>query len=125
LSCRNVDSATCNIFQINAVACSTSLNRLAAVVRNRTVAKGDSTTLEILRCGQFTGELAKRHEPFQEVYSNSVEIESSSNPLLDDECRFSLAPPTTPWPLASVWYSILRKNEPGIERRNRRNPRYY
>jgi hypothetical protein len=35
---RKVDSATCNIFQINAVAFSTLLNRLAAVVRSRTVA---------------------------------------------------------------------------------------
>src|SRR5262245_66671256 len=49
---RNVDSATCKIFQINAVALSTFLKRLAVVVLSRTVAKGDSTTFEVLRCGQ-------------------------------------------------------------------------
>src|SRR4029079_4901759 len=47
LSRRKVDSATCNSFQINAVAFSTFLKRLAAVVRSRTVAKGDSTTLVV------------------------------------------------------------------------------
>ena len=52
LSRRKVDSATCNSFQINAVAFSTFLKRLAAVVRSRTVAKGDSTTFVVLRCGQ-------------------------------------------------------------------------
>src|SRR5262249_25186039 len=52
LSRRKVDSATCNIFQINAVAFSTFLNRLAAVVRSRTVAKGDSITLLVRKWGQ-------------------------------------------------------------------------
>src|SRR4029434_7206264 len=52
LSRRKVDSATCNTFQINAVAFSTFLKRLAAVVRNRTVANGDSTTLLVRKCGQ-------------------------------------------------------------------------
>src|SRR6185295_19413404 len=52
LSLRNVDSASCNSFQINAVAFSTFLKRLAAVVRSRTVANGDSTTLLVRKCGQ-------------------------------------------------------------------------
>ena len=39
-----MDSATCSSFQINTVAFSTFLNRLAAVVRSRTVEKGDATT---------------------------------------------------------------------------------
>ena len=40
LSRRNADSATCNTFQIIAVAFSIFLNRLATVVRNRTAAQG-------------------------------------------------------------------------------------
>src|SRR5262249_42717399 len=52
LSRRKVGSATCKIFQITAVAFSTFLKRLAAVVRSRTVANGDSTGLVVRRCGQ-------------------------------------------------------------------------
>ena len=52
LSLRKVDSATCKIFQINAVAFSTFLKRLAAVVRSRTVAKGDSTIFVVRKCTQ-------------------------------------------------------------------------
>src|SRR5215813_8866469 len=52
LSRRKVDSATCNSFQITAVAFSTFLNRFAAVVRSRTVANGDSTTLLVRKCTQ-------------------------------------------------------------------------
>jgi hypothetical protein len=49
LSRRNVVSAPCRSFQISAVADDTFLNRFAAVVRNRTAAKGDSTTLVVRR----------------------------------------------------------------------------
>ena len=65
LSRRKVDSATCNIFQINAVAFSTFLKRLAAVVRSRTVAKGDSTTFVVRKVRPvLTGKLVEGHEPF-------------------------------------------------------------
>jgi hypothetical protein len=50
---------TCKIFQMSVVACSTFLNRLAAVVRSRTVAKGDSITFEVLRCGQCSRETGR------------------------------------------------------------------
>src|SRR5262247_3214248 len=40
---RKVFSAMSSVFQITAVAFSTFLNRLAAAVRSRTAAKGDST----------------------------------------------------------------------------------
>jgi hypothetical protein len=43
----------CNSFQINAVAFSTFLKRLAAVVRSRIVAKGDSTMFIVLKCEVF------------------------------------------------------------------------
>src|SRR5262249_2556283 len=56
LSLRKVDSATCNIFQINAVAFSTFLKRLAAVGRNRTMANGGWRPFEVLRWGEGSRE---------------------------------------------------------------------
>ncbi len=47
-----VRSATSNVFQMTAVAFSTRLNRLAAVVRSRTAAKGDSIGFVVRRCFQ-------------------------------------------------------------------------
>ncbi len=49
---RNVFSAMSSVFQITAVAFSTFLNRLAAAVRSRTAAKGDSTGFDVRRCFQ-------------------------------------------------------------------------
>ncbi len=49
---RNRASATCNTCQINAVADSTPLSRLPAVVRSRTAAEGDSTPLVVRGCCQ-------------------------------------------------------------------------
>jgi len=46
---RNLFSATGSILKITAVAFSTFLNRLAASVRSRSAAKGDSTTLVVRR----------------------------------------------------------------------------
>ena len=34
--------------------------------------------------------------------------DTGSGMLLDDECLFSLTPPTTLWPLASLWCQSLR-----------------
>src|SRR5206468_9916980 len=62
---RNVFSAMSSVFQITAVAFSTFLKRLAAAVRSRTAAKGDSTGVrrrEMLPV--LTRELVKRHHPF-------------------------------------------------------------
>jgi hypothetical protein len=72
LSRRKVDSATNTIFQINAVAFSTFLKRLAAVVRKRTVAKGDSSTFVIRKCGQFL-QTFKEFPPSQQSGSFSVD----------------------------------------------------
>ena len=47
---RNVRFAMSSVFQMTAVAFSTRLNRLAAVVRRRTAAKGDSIGFVVLRC---------------------------------------------------------------------------
>jgi hypothetical protein len=52
LSRRKVDSATCNIFQINTIAFFTFSKRLVAVVRSRTVAKRVSITLLVRKCTQ-------------------------------------------------------------------------
>ena len=49
---RKVCSATSSVFQITAVAFSTFLNRLAAAVRSRTAANGDSTGFVVRRCFQ-------------------------------------------------------------------------
>ena len=46
-------SATSNVFQITAVAFSTFLNRLAAAVRSRAAANGDSTGFVVRRCFQY------------------------------------------------------------------------
>lgn len=51
-SLRKLFSATSSVFQITAVAFFTFLKRLAAPVRSRTVANGDSTTLVVRRCFQ-------------------------------------------------------------------------
>ena len=49
---RKVFSAISSVFQITAVAFSTFLNRLAAAVRSRTAANGDSTGFDVRRCFQ-------------------------------------------------------------------------
>ena len=49
---RKVCSATSSVFQITPVAFSTFLNRLAAAVRSRTAANGDSTGFVVRRCFQ-------------------------------------------------------------------------
>jgi hypothetical protein len=41
-----------SVFQITAIVFSTFLKRLAAAVRNRTAAKGDSTGSDVRRCFQ-------------------------------------------------------------------------
>jgi hypothetical protein len=52
LTYRKVVSATWRTLQLRAVAESTFLNHLAAVVRSRTASKGDSTTLVVRRWRQ-------------------------------------------------------------------------
>ena len=53
-----------SVFQITAVAFSTFLKRLAAAVRSRTAANGDSTGFDVRRCFQCSwGELGERHHP--------------------------------------------------------------
>jgi hypothetical protein len=49
---RTVRSAIRSVFQMTAVAFSTRLNRLAAVVRSRTAANGDSIGFVVRRCFQ-------------------------------------------------------------------------
>src|SRR3989441_12338691 len=59
---RNVFSAMSSVFQITAVAFFTFLNRLAAAVRSRTAAKGDSTGFDVRKCfAVFTRELVEHH----------------------------------------------------------------
>jgi hypothetical protein len=48
-------SSTISVFQIKQVALSWDLNRLEAVVLNRTRKKGDSTTFDIRKCFQCSG----------------------------------------------------------------------